>query len=151
MLSVVRPGEGTVRHLAWERCKILSIRRLDHAKKILLIANNGPEDPNRATVPLLTAKALVESGNKVFIWLYNNAVYLMQDGTPEFVQAPGLPPFEDLLLFLKDKVSIGVSCAVVRGLCNEKHEPQIKFSAGELAAPPKLASLIEECDNTISF
>jgi predicted peroxiredoxin len=42
-------------------------------KKILLIANNGPEDPNRATVPLLTAKALVESGNKVFIWLYKNA------------------------------------------------------------------------------
>jgi predicted peroxiredoxin len=32
-----------------------------------------PEDPNRATVPLLTAKALVESGNKVFIWLYKNA------------------------------------------------------------------------------
>jgi sulfur relay (sulfurtransferase) complex TusBCD TusD component (DsrE family) len=54
---------------------------------------------------------------------------------------------------LENKVSIyiGVSCAVGRGLCNEKQEPQVKFSAGELAAPPKLASLIEECDNTISF
>ena len=122
-------------------------------KKILLIANNGPEDPNRATVPLLTAKALVESGNEVSIWLYNNAVYLMQDGTSEFVQAPGLPPFEDLLLFLKNKVSIfiGVSCAIGRGLCNEKEEPIVEFAAGELASPPKLASLIEECDNTISF
>ena len=123
------------------------------AKKILLIANNGPEDPNRATVPLLTAKALIEQGNEVFIWLYNNAVYLMQDGTAEFVQAPGLPPFEDLLLFLKNKVSIfiGVSCAIGRGLCNEKEEPIVEFAAGELASPPKLASLIEECDNTISF
>jgi uncharacterized protein involved in oxidation of intracellular sulfur len=122
-------------------------------KKILLIANNGPEDPNRATVPLLTAKALVESGNEVSIWLYNNAVYLMQDGTSEFVQAPGLPPFEDLLLFLENKVTIyiGVSCAIGRGLCNEKEEPLVKFVAGELASPPKLAGLIEECDNTISF
>ncbi len=123
------------------------------SKKILIIINNGPEDPNRATVPFLTAKALTEKGNEVFVWLYNNAVYLMQDGTPEYVQAPGLPPFEDLLLFLEDKIPIfiGVSCAIGRGLCNEKGEPIVKFAAGELADPTKLAGLIEESDNTISF
>jgi len=33
-------------------------------KKYLIIANNGPEDPNRATVPFLTAKALVEKNTR---------------------------------------------------------------------------------------
>ncbi len=42
--------------------------------KYLIIANNGPEDPNRATVPFLTAKALVEKGHEVSIWLFNNSV-----------------------------------------------------------------------------
>ncbi len=125
------------------------------AKKIVIIANNGPEDPNRATVPFLTAKALVEKGMDVSIWLYNNAVYLMKEGTPEFVQAPGLPPFEDILLFLTmtkpTPIYIGVSCAIGRGLCDEHEKPIVEFVAGELAAPPKLAQLIEEADNVIGF
>jgi predicted peroxiredoxin len=33
-------------------------------KKYLIIANSGPEDPNRATVPFITAKALAEKGHK---------------------------------------------------------------------------------------
>jgi len=36
-------------------------------KKYLIIANNGPEDPNRATVPFLTAKALVEKKIPIYI------------------------------------------------------------------------------------
>ena len=125
------------------------------AKKVVIIVNNGPEDPNRPTAAFLTAKALVEKGMDVSIWLYNNAVYLMKEGTAENVQAPGLPPFEDLLLFLtqthKVPIYIGVSCAVGRGLCDEQQKPVVEFVAGELAAPPKLAELISEADEVICF
>jgi len=125
------------------------------AKRVVIIANNGPEDANRATVPFLTAKARVEKGMDVSIWLYNNAVYLMKKGTPEYVQAPGLPPFEDLLMFLTAvnpiPIYIGVSCAIGRGLCDEHQKPIVEFAAGELAAPPKLAELIEEADVVIGF
>jgi uncharacterized protein involved in oxidation of intracellular sulfur len=123
--------------------------------KYLMIANNGPEDPNRATVPFLTAKALIEKGHEVSIWLYNNAVYLMIEGCVENVQAPGLPPLEDLMLFLtvtnKTPIYIGVSCAIGRGLVDEKQEPIVDFSYGELGSPPKLADLIIEADNVIGF
>ena len=125
------------------------------AKKILIIANNGPEDPNRATVPFLTAKAIAEKNMEVSIWLYNNAVYLMQGETAENIQAPGLPPLEDLLLFLTKvrpiPIYIGLSCAIGRGLCDAHQKPIVKFAAGELSNSEKLAFLIEEADTVIGF
>ena len=125
--------------------------------KFLMIANAGPEDPNRATVPFLTAKALVENdnGNEVKIWLYNNAVYLMRTGCWENVQAPGLPPLEDLMLYLTQvknvPVFIGVSCAMGRGLVDENHKPVCPFAYGELGDPRRLAELIEEADQVVGF
>ena len=123
--------------------------------KYLIIANNGPEDPNRATVPFLTAKALVEKGHEVSIWLFNNAVYLTPEGVAENVQAPGLPNLEDLMLFLtmtkKIPIYIGVACAMGRGLINEKQEVLATFVCGELGMPSQLADLIVEADNVIGF
>ncbi len=123
--------------------------------KFLIIANNGPEDPNRATVPFLTAKALIEKGHDVSIWLYNNAVYLIPEGVAENVQAPGLPNLEDLLLFLtmKNKIPIyiGTSCAIGRGLVDDKNQSVCDFTCGQLGTPPKLADLIIEADNVIGF
>ena len=123
--------------------------------KYLIIANSGPEDANRATVPFLTAKALVEKGHEVSIWLYNNAVYLMPEGVAENIQAPGLPNLEDLLLFLtmtkNIPIYIGVSCAIGRGLVSEENEALCNFTCGELGDLSKLADLIVEADNVIGF
>lgn len=124
--------------------------------KYVIIVNNGPEDPNRATVAFMTAKALVEKEHEVSIWLYNNAVYLMVKGAAKEIQGAGLPPFEDQLLFLtKSKpipIYLGVSCAIGRGLCDEKTwDPKVGFVAGELAGPEKLANLITEAENVIGF
>jgi predicted peroxiredoxin len=123
--------------------------------KYLVIANSGPEDPNRATVPFITAKALVEKGHKVTIWLFNNSVYLMPEGVAENIQAPGLPNLEDLLLFLtmtkKIPIYIGGACAMGRGLVSEEQEPISNFVCGELGMPSKLADLIVEADNVIGF
>ena len=123
--------------------------------KYLIIANNGPEDPNRATVPFLTAKALVEKGHEVSIWLFNNAVYLTPEGVAENVQAPGLPNLEDLMLFLtmakKNPIYIGTACAMGRGLVSEDQEALCTFVCGELGMPSQLADFIVETDNVIGF
>ena len=123
--------------------------------KYLIISNNEPEDPNRATVPFLTAKALVEKEQEVSIWLYNNSVYLVPEGVAENVQAPGLPNLEDLMLFLtmtkKTPILIGVSCAMGRGLVSEEQKALCNFVCGELGMPSQLADLIIEADNVIGF
>jgi len=119
------------------------------AKKVLIIVNNGPDDPNRATVAFLTAKAVKEAGMDVSIWLYNDSTFLMKKGVAENVQAPGLPPFEDILLYLtmteKVPIYIGVSCAEGRGISKEE------ITYGEFANPKKLAELIKEADVVIGF
>jgi len=119
------------------------------AKKVLIIVNNGPDDPNRATVAFLTAKAVKEAGMDTSIWLYNDSTFLMKEGVAENVQAPGLPPFEDLLLYLtmtaKVPIYIGVSCAEGRGMSKKE------TAYGEFADPQKLAELINETDVVIGF
>ena len=121
----------------------------------LIIANNGPEDANRATVPFVTARALSEKGHDVSIWLYNNSVYLMPAGVAENIQAPGLPNLEDLLLFLtmtkEVPIYIGVACAMGRGLVSEEQEPLCDFTCGQLGTPSQLADLIVAADNVIGF
>ncbi len=124
-------------------------------KRYLIIANSGPEDPNRATVPFITAKALVEKGHEVTIWLFNNSVYLMPEGVAQNIQAPGLPNLEDLILFLTMSknvpIFIGGACAMGRGLVSPEKEPMLPFVCGELGMPPQLADLIVAADNVIGF
>jgi sulfur relay (sulfurtransferase) complex TusBCD TusD component (DsrE family) len=124
-------------------------------KHYLVIANSGPEDPNRATVPFITAKALVEKGHEVTIWLFNNSVYLMPEGVAQNIQAPGLPNLEDLILFLTMNknvpIYIGGACAIGRGLVSPEQEPMIPFVCGQLGMPSQLADLIEAADNVIGF
>lgn len=123
--------------------------------KYLIISNSGPEDPSRATVPFLTAKALVEKEHEVSIWLFNNSVYLTPEGVAENIQAPGLPNLEDLMLFLtmtkKVPIYIGLACAMGRGLVSEEQKPIVTFVCGELGMPAILADLIVAADNVIGF
>lgn len=125
------------------------------AKKVLVIMNSGPEDPGRATTAFMAAKGLVEKGDDVSIFLLNNSVYLMIEESQEHVQGPGFPPFEDFFLFLtmtnKTPIYIGSSCAIGRGLCDEKFNPKVKFSYGEIAGSDKLTELIVEADKIVSI
>ena len=125
------------------------------AQKILVIINNGPEDPCRVTAAFMAAKGLAEEEHHISIFLLNNAVYLMVEGTPEYVQAAGLPPFEDFFLFLtahkKIPIYIGSSCAIGRGLCDKKWNHRVELSYGEIVGADKLTELIVDADKVVTF
>ena len=123
--------------------------------KYLIIVNRGPEDANNAVVPFFTGKALVEKGQEVTFWLYNQAAYLAVEGCAENILAPALPSLEEILLFLtmthKCPIYIGISCAYGRGLLDEDHKPTVPFAYGEFVTIEKLAELIIEADHIINF
>ena len=125
------------------------------AQRILIILNNGPEDPGRVTAAFMAAKGLAEKEHDISIFLLNNAVYLMVEGTAEYVQAAGFPPFEDFFLFLtthkKIPIYMGASCAIGRGLCDEKWNPSAELSYGEIVGGDKLTELIVDADKVITF
>ena len=121
----------------------------------MIIINNGPEDPGRVTAAFMAARGLAEKGHDISIFLLNNGVYLMVEGTPEYVQAAGFPPFEDFFLFLtthkKIPIYIGASCAIGRGLCDEKWNQRVQLSYGEIVGGDKLTELIIDADKVITF
>lgn len=125
------------------------------AQEILVIINNGPEDPCRVTAAFMAAKGLLEKGENVSIFLLNNGVYLMVKGAQEYIQAAGLPPFEDFFLMItlnkKTPVYIGASCAIGRGLCDEKGDPRVELSYGEIVGADKLTELIVKADKVVTF
>lgn len=125
------------------------------AQKILIILNSSPANPGTATTAFMTARGLVEKGHDVSIFLLNDAVYLMMEGVQENVQGCGFPPFEEFFLSLtlnnKIPIYIGQSCAVGRGISDEKGNPKIEVVYGEIAGSDKLIELIVEADKVINF
>jgi len=123
--------------------------------KYLIIVNSGPEDVNRATVPFLAGKSLVEKGNEVTFWLFNQGAYLAVQGCAENIQAPGLSSLEDILLFLtvsyKCPIYIGISCTIGRGLMDVHNKPMVEFAFGEFANTEKFGELLVEADKIINF
>jgi len=67
------------------------------AEKLILMATHGPEDPERATIPFVTATAAQASDVDVLIGFQSNGVLLMRKGCVDHVFAAGFPPLKDLL------------------------------------------------------
>ncbi len=90
--------------------------------KILVTASHGTDDPNRATLAFLAAKAAKENGDEVTVFLMNDAVMLAKKGVAEHIQGVGLAPFPELLEVLQ---ILGVPllvckpCAEARGISEE--------------------------------
>ena len=78
--------------------------------KFLVQLTHGPEDPTRATLAFLVAKAAKEEGHDVAIFLVANAVYLIKDSVRDNVQGVGTGSLKDHYTFmLQNQVPIYLS------------------------------------------
>ncbi len=90
--------------------------------RIVVTATHGPDDPSRATLAFLAAKAAGEEGDDVVLFLMNDAALLAKRGVADHIQGVGLAPLPELLEALQ---SLGVDikvcrpCAEARGITSE--------------------------------
>jgi len=70
--------------------------------KFLFSGTFGSENPTRATLTFLQAKAAHEKGHDVKIALAGDAVVLFKGPVAENVQGMGLPAFAELYAFVKE-------------------------------------------------
>ena len=70
--------------------------------KFLFTATHGSENPTRATLTWLQAKAAAEAGHEVTISLVGDSVVVLREEVAEHIQGMGLPPFKDLIGFAKE-------------------------------------------------
>jgi predicted peroxiredoxin len=65
--------------------------------KLMFTGTYASDDPTRAVLPFLGAKAAVEAGHETEVFLLGEAVYLMKDEVAEACLPVGWPKVGDVL------------------------------------------------------
>ena len=68
--------------------------------KLFFVSTNGSENPTKATLPLLLAKAAVEEGHEVTLALAGDAAVNIRDSVIGSIQGLGFPTYKELFDFL---------------------------------------------------
>jgi uncharacterized protein len=71
--------------------------------KVFIASTNGSENPTKATLALLFAKAAVEEGHEVKVALIGDAAVNIRDTVADNILGMGLPPYKELMAFLVSK------------------------------------------------
>lgn len=84
--------------------------------KVMITVTSGTDDPTRATLGILAAKAAVEQGHEVTVWLQGEAVTLANRNVYLSIIGVNMPPMKDAIEFLiGNKVPIWVCQACGKG------------------------------------
>lgn len=102
-------------------------------KKLLVILNEGTNNPSRATRAFQMAKIAKEKGIDVTVFLVDDAVYLAKKGVADKVKAPTGDELKPYLEYLKEnnvQVMICTPCAASRGISSEELVENAKLETG---------------------
>ncbi|HET8702006.1 MAG TPA: DsrE family protein [Nitrococcus sp.] len=84
--------------------------------KVIITVTSGTDDPTRATLGMLAAKAAVGQGHDVIVWLQGEAVTLANHNVYLSVVGVNMPPMKDAVEFLvTNKVPLWVCQACGKG------------------------------------
>lgn len=118
--------------------------------KILVHVTCGPNDPTRAALSFLVAKAAVDEGHSVSLFLAGDAVQLLREAVLDSLVGLGtgkLREHYDALAAGGAKFYVSGMSAKSRGLL----EPDIVGKPAEFAMPPVLVRLTLEHDKVLSY
>lgn len=84
--------------------------------KIMITVTSGTDDPTRATLGMLAAKAAVEQGHEVTVWLQGEAATLANRNVYPFIIGVNMPSMQETVEFLVgNKVPLWVCQACGKG------------------------------------
>lgn len=118
--------------------------------KILVHITHGPEHPTRAALGFIVAKAAVEEGHSVTLFLAGDAVQLMRDGVLDNLTGLGtgkLRESYDAVVSSGAKIYLSGMSAKSRGLS----ETETSGKPVEFAMPNKLIQLAIEHDRMFTY
>jgi len=109
-------------------------------EKIVIISTQGPEEPERASLPFVVANGALAMDVKAVVVLQGNAVTLAKKGTNEHVFAGGFPPLKELMdNFVAQGGEILLCTPCIKG---RQIAPEMLFPG---AKPIAAARLVQEC------
>ena len=118
--------------------------------KILVHITHGPEHPTRAALGFHVAKAAIEEGHSVTMFLAGDGVQLMRDGAIDHLNGLGtgnLRELYDTVVTAGVKIYLSGMSSKARGLLEE----ELEGKPYEFVAPKQLVQLSVEHDRLFTY
>ena len=118
--------------------------------KLLVHITHGPEAPTRAALGLLVARAAVEEGHDVTVFLAGDAVQLIRDPVLDSLSGLGTGSLRESY----DAVAAGGGRFFVSGMSSKARgvaQPDLDGKPAEMAMPNRLVQLAFEADRVLTY
>ncbi|MGH3134459.1 MAG: DsrE family protein [Gaiellaceae bacterium] len=118
--------------------------------KLLIHLTSGPEHPTRAALAFLVAKAAVDEGHEVALFLAGDSVQLLRDGVLDSLVGLGtgsLREAYDAVVAAGTRIYASGMSSKARGL----GDPDLEGKPVELAMPARLVQLALESDRVLTY
>jgi predicted peroxiredoxin len=114
--------------------------------KILVHVTCGPEQPTKAALAFIVAKAAIDDGHEVSLFLAGDGVQLLRDATLDAVQGVGTGSLRESF----DAVVAGGGTIYASGMSSQAREVSLEGKA-EPAMPNRLVELALEHDRVLTY
>jgi predicted peroxiredoxin len=118
--------------------------------KILVHVTCGPENPSKAALGFLVAKAALDEGHEVALFLAADAVQLLRDAVLDSLTGLGTGNLRESY----DAIVAGGGRFFVSGLSSKARgvgEQDLEGKPAEMAMPNRLVQLAVECDRVLTY
>jgi uncharacterized protein len=118
--------------------------------KFLIHVTQGPKDPTRAALAFLVAKAALEEGHTVTLFLAGDAALLLRDADMTQVEGTGtgkLKEHYEAIVKAGGRFYVSGMSAKARGMTDD----DIKGKPAEFAMPKKLVELAADSDRMFTY
>lgn len=118
--------------------------------KLLVHITSGPEAPTRAALGLLVARAAVDEGHEVSVFLAGDAVQLMRDAVIDSLVGLGTGSLRESF----DAIAGGTGRFFVSGMSSKARgvtEEDLAGKPAEFAMPTRLVQLAFEADRALTY
>jgi predicted peroxiredoxin len=118
--------------------------------KLLVHITSGPEAPTRAALGLLVARAAIDEGHEVSIFLAGDAVQLVRDAVLDSLSGLGTGSLRESF----DAIAAGGRRFYVSGMSSQARGVtghDLEGKPAELAMPTRLVQLAFEADRTFTY
>lgn len=118
--------------------------------KLLVHITHGPEAPTRAALGLLVARAGVDAGHEVNVFLAGDAVQLMRDAVIDSLNGLGTGALResfDAVVAAGGRFYVSGMSSKARGVT----DTDLQGKPAEFAMPNRLVELAFEADRTLTY
>ncbi|MBP2235275.1 putative peroxiredoxin [Sinorhizobium kostiense] len=119
--------------------------------KILVHVTVGPNDPNRAALAFFVARAVIEEGHQLVLFVAGDGVHLLTSASAASVEGLGTGKLSDHFEAINASATAEIYFSGMSAKARNIAPDEIVLRSATPGMPNKLVQLIAESDKVISY